>query len=796
MTKYLLTAISVLLLFAASVAHMQTSEEEPIAYIGHGGFFTKSGNQIEVTLEFVARAQQWYRAKLLSNLNANKKAEFAKIEQQLDLNSQKTDLQSSLVVQSELLDWLIANSDSKVEPQTIGKLNALKYELRWKLPASPGVKNFKYGEDFKVDPAIEQKLRSIPSLRSFDFAHARATLNRRQAYIDECRLAGVPIPPPIGQLDPAGTSGWRVQGAIAGRNLFIENSPADMAEVRTYLSSSPAGMCIALPRYVPGTYVPATFVGGRYVPGGGTVKLDGVICLGQTSSKVCFWDNQMMGRSFPFPIGDVIPIGVSDPRTDPMGRYQAGGAELEIGAGGMCSDCHAGQNPYIIHPQLTLLPPPPGPTLMGNLNTGLPTFSLSRYDPLVKADWAQNGLSQTIRYVPAACSGCHQADRAGGAFPHLSDSILGYCGILNKSIGTLPPPRPGELPNPPPTMPLGSPGSLACTPYLRPTDPGFVACTPEIAAFLSWCGVAATSDPSDRGDPHLTTTNGIQYDFQAAGEFTALRNSATDFELQTRQTGVSTNFTPAPHPYTGLASCVSLNTAVAVRLGGHRITYQPVSFSPTHVQLPQLRLDGRLVRLMEAGIDLGGGNLITPADLSGAVKIKVSDGTVVIISPSFWADQGYWHFDIEVLNTPAREGTMGHILLGDWLPLGPDGSSFGPVPMSLAERHVLLNHKFADAWRVTDVTSLFDYEPGISTENFTNRDWPPKPGQPCTGTGGPALPVKPIKSEDAKKLCSIISDTTAFENCMFDVITTGNTRVPEAYQRSLRLREIAIRELR
>jgi hypothetical protein len=311
---------------------------------------------------------------------------------------------------------------------------------------------------------------------------------------------------------------------------------------------------------------------------------------------------------------------------------------------------------------------------------------------------------------------------------------------------------------------------------------------------MAWCGVPGTSGPSNRGDPHLITTNGMPYDFQAAGEFTALRNSATGFELQTRQRGVSTNFTPAPHPYTGLASCVSLTTAVAVRIGWHRITYQQPPLTLTYAQLPQLRLDGRPVGT--GVVDLSGGNSLTVSDFSGTVEVKVADGTVVIITPSFWSDQGYWHFEIEVLNTPAREGLMGHIVFGDWLPRAPNGSSFGPPPASLADRHVLLNHTFADAWRVTDADSAFDYEPGTSTENFTDRGWPPEPGRPCKGAAGATVPIKAISPEDAQKLCSIIiNDTTAFKNCVFDLITTGDTGIPDAYQRSLRARENAMRRL-
>ena len=741
--KYLLALTSLIatMLLAASSPRIQTADEEPIAFIGHGAFFDREGKQIELTLDFVARAQDWYRTKLVSSLSEEQKAEFAKIEDSLNADI-KAEGQTQLVVQQRLLDWLVANSKT-TESRTLGKLNALKYALQWEIPDQAGSKDFQPGEPFKLDPALENKLKSLEIRSSRLGLHQyRVTTNRGQAYINECAAAGVPIPPPIGQLDPAGLTGWKTQGFIPTGDQFIVGTPA---EVRTFQSSSPAGMCIALPRYTNSTLA--------------TVQLDGVICLGQTTSNVCYWDNQMNGVGFPFASSTRVPIGVANTAINPAGQYQAGGAELEGGSGGVCTDCHAGENPYIVHPNSNL-----GTLLMGELRNTLPMFSGFRYDPLVAGSWPQNRLSHSPALVPPACRGCHVAGGFGGALPHLSSEISNYCSsVLANAINR--------------TMPPSSPGSLASD--------------PAIVAFRNWCSSSATSGPSNRGDPHLTTANGINYDFQAAGEFTALRNSATFFELQTRQTAVPTVITPLANAYTGLASCVSLNTAVALRLDKYRITYQPNAYQGSSAEALELRIDGTLVDLPKDGIDLGNGNLIRSADEKGALDITSWDGTRVIVTPNFWASQGYWYLNIDVLNTTAREGTMGYILPGDWLPLAPDGSSFGPAPANLDDRHILLNEKFAEAWRVTSSTSLFDYAIGATTDDFTDRLWPPKPGDPCTGNGTPP-PVKPREPQRAKELCSVIKDETAFENCVFDLTALGDETIVEGYVRSLELREKAL----
>ncbi len=108
--------------------------------------------------------------------------------------------------------------------------------------------------------------------------------------------------------------------------------------------------------------------------------------------------------------------------------------------------------------------------------------------------------------------------------------------------------------------------------------------------------------PNTEGDPHIRTIDGVNYDFQSAGEFVLLRDAG--MELQARQSAVTTAGPLRTNAHTGLSSCVSVTTAVAIRVGEHRITYQP-SLNPqsdsefsTHKpssQSPrlQLRIDGK-----------------------------------------------------------------------------------------------------------------------------------------------------------------------------------------------------------
>lgn len=122
---------------------------------------------------------------------------------------------------------------------------------------------------------------------------------------------------------------------------------------------------------------------------------------------------------------------------------------------------------------------------------------------------------------------------------------------------------------------------------------------------------------------------------------------------------------------------------------------------------------------------------------------------------------------------------MGLIPTGDWLPTLPDGSSLGPRPVPLSQRYIDLNQTFADAWRITDASSLFDYAPGTSTATFTNRAWPPEESEPCIVPDSP--PVTPIDWDRAVEACREIIDEDNKTNCAFDVAAAGEFGFAEAY---------------
>ncbi|MGE0642588.1 MAG: Ig-like domain-containing protein [Nitrospira sp.] len=236
------------------------------------------------------------------------------------------------------------------------------------------------------------------------------------------------------------------------------------------------------------------------------------------------------------------------------------------------------------------------------------------------------------------------------------------------------------------------------------------------------------NDGYDDGDPHITTVNGLHYDFQTGGEFVALRD-INGMEVQTRQTPVRT------------APWVSVNTAIAARVGKHRVTWQPnINGKPDPSGL-QLRVDGVLTTVGGAGLDFGGGGRIMKSVTGDRLEVDFPDGTALFVASHWWGSQQQWYLDVHVFHTPATEGIMGDVEPGSWE-----------------------KSEFAETWRVTKATSLFDYSDGQSTKTFI---FPPFPKDK----------IPPVSPEDlalAERVCGGITNKNLLKDCLFDVAVTGD----------------------
>lgn len=305
--------------------------------------------------------------------------------------------------------------------------------------------------------------------------------------------------------------------------------------------------------------------------------------------------------------------------------------------------------------------------------------------------------------------------------------------------------------------------------------------------------------PYAEGDPHVKTVDGVSYDFQSAGEFTLLRDEG--MELQARLTAVTTAGPLPPNPHTGLSSCVSVNTAVAMRVGAHRVTYQPElspvapsdEFAvPGQIRRLVLRIDGKETSLERGEIPLRNGGRVKRAPAPDAIQVELPGGSRVVVTPGWWDSQQIWYMNINAQHVRARDGVMGAIAPGGWLPALSNGDQLGRRPRSLADRHRDLYQTFAQSWRVDDMTSLFDYENGLSAGSFVLPTWPESAPNNCLAPPQPGGPVRgpapaPIAEAEAEALCAAVVDPERRRNCVVDVMATGEPGFAETYAAGERL---------
>jgi len=226
------------------------------------------------------------------------------------------------------------------------------------------------------------------------------------------------------------------------------------------------------------------------------------------------------------------------------------------------------------------------------------------------------------------------------------------------------------------------------------------------------------------GDPHLKTFDGFRFDFQQVGEYTLVRSTRDDFAVQVRQV-------PVPQ-----SRAVSVNQAMATKIGGQRVTISLENGAAV------LRVDGTVVTGDPPAMQ-SGSLMRTLTSYGTNYVIEWPDGTVVR------AEQlSRYTINVRVRPSGARRGTLEGLL----------GNNDGAVDDDTAEPAAL-----AEKWRVTQAASLFDYQPGQSSQTFVDATFP-DPGQ--------TVPNR----EAADKACREegITDPQLLHDCIVDFgVTNG-----------------------
>lgn len=282
-----------------------------------------------------------------------------------------------------------------------------------------------------------------------------------------------------------------------------------------------------------------------------------------------------------------------------------------------------------------------------------------------------------------------------------------------------------------------------------------------------WCTPKPSSAPQGKpckescggsnGDPHLRTVDGFRYDLQSAGEYVLLRAPDGSVEIQGRQ----------ERPSDG--ADVTIGTAVAVKVNGHRVGFYAMAGGP-----PEIHLDGAVIAAANAGsADLGSGAKLST--YQRGYELDLPDGTKA------WAlSIGKWGINLLVSpSTSLRSTGVGLIgraaaASGFKIPSPPDGSTF-TKPANAHERYHDLYAVLAPGWRVTAATSIFDYAAGKTTDSYTLAAFPLETAPQSIDDLDPAAVLS------AKATCATVSDPDLLDQCAYDVAVTGSTEYVTLY---------------
>lgn len=277
-------------------------------------------------------------------------------------------------------------------------------------------------------------------------------------YVRLCRSKGVPVPEFLLDRNARVEEGyedieqgeWKNLGSLPRSFLYKgEDFEKYDHELWAYRSSSEEdsygtgdpytenqeGVCLALPRW-----------GKADIYDEETVAVFGMICM-SNEGETCFFDNDQFSKyqftrkdgliqtpvdnqGYPLPGFPLVPLGDPDPRlpTDASfideGWY-IGGSALVGNEQGVCTACHAGANPFVIHPDDA-----PFAKLLGDDN--FEHFPDHRVWPTSQVDhrWPGNPGPLTdpfddddLKQGEATCTGCHRKNGTGGLFPNFMQNI-------------------------------------------------------------------------------------------------------------------------------------------------------------------------------------------------------------------------------------------------------------------------------------------------------------------------------------------------------------------------------------
>jgi len=255
----------------------------------------------------------------------------------------------------------------------------------------------------------------------------------------------------------------------------------------------------------------------------------------------------------------------------------------------------------------------------------------------------------------------------------------------------------------------------------------------------------ALGSPDIFGDPHMRTIDGLRYDFHGVGEFIAVKSTVDDLMVQVRLAEVA-------------ALQASKTSAVAANVAGDRVgAYLGPSSFVVRVNGEALDPKGSWVQLPN------GGQAQVESD---EVVFQWPDDTRLWVY--YWGDVLDLAMTLPAQRQAALSGLLGN---ADGDPTNEYITREG-VPVDVPDesgeaRREALYSEFGESWRIDAAESLFDYEPGESSDDFQ------APGFPASDLTIDDLDE--VTRREAREDCISLGVTESpwLEDCIFDVGFTG-----------------------
>jgi Calx-beta domain/Domain of unknown function (DUF4114)/von Willebrand factor type D domain len=224
---------------------------------------------------------------------------------------------------------------------------------------------------------------------------------------------------------------------------------------------------------------------------------------------------------------------------------------------------------------------------------------------------------------------------------------------------------------------------------------------------------------------------------QNTGEFTLVKSTTDDFEIQTRQLKNSP------------ASNFSFNSAFAIKTDGQRISVDTKAAQPLYI-------NGTAVTLTDGALYAVGSALITKQNSSYTI-FTANDDKIVFTGIS-----------VRVSLAANRQGKVVGLLGNDNGTKTDDFTLRDGTVIGDTITNQQLYGQYADSWRITQETSLFDYQAGKDTTTYTDKTIPQNIVTAATLTPEQRAAATKI-AQDAG-----ITDPNVLEDAILDITLSNN----------------------